>query len=521
LDEKVRRILVRPQPPFSRDVDRRQLAALVWLHLTLVFRPVIDTSTGKVRQRPFFTQVVSNGMIAGMFTLNISGFDLRSYLILTFTAALSMAAFAVLPDTLEVARNRLEVLYSKPVGPNTFMAARAASIGSLAGFIATAFAWIPLVAARGLFDLSWLLIVGLYFVLIVGAFSASTAWLSLLQFSSRWLSVERMRRISLALLMIVMLASNVLTIVAREALRGAPPLHSSIVVRMLPSAWFAELLVADFEPIANAQRLGVLFVLMFSGSLFFGLDRSLRQPRWIEGLLSPEATPERPSRRVLIIEALAPLFGTAMTGVAALVFLAGNRDDETRFRLLAMQASFVLLTVFFALAAPPLLAVSGAVGFLLLIEALRLAQQSAHAQATWILFAAPVVGRDLLGGLWLAVFIKDFVLVLLAVGVVFFSHHPPELALVLTLGYLALGHLMAALWCTFHPVVPLAAEHSVSFAVTLILSQVIAAIAALAYAFIITAPIVFSALAVALLFGTGQLIFHRAGRTFGQGEYPF
>jgi hypothetical protein len=454
-------------------LDRGQLGALIRLLLGQGLRGGVDPSTG-VRGNPLRQLMFSMSILGLTFTPNAwRCTDLPAYLVLLFAAVLTMVLLAIVPETQEVRERHVEILGSKPIARRTLFAARGAMLAVLASLIATAFSLIPLTAGGLRFSAPWPRLLLIYACLVAGAFVSAVTGLLLVTLGLRLWPPERVRRLSQTTLVLFLVGMTVVSILATPMLTSRYAAGATFsaggALELLPSTWFVRLAVGGGpHPVAAGAGALMLLALAIVLGLGYGLDRLL--PSFAESAPVPMAHATSPlACRFLRTLRRAPILGrlclpAASGSIAEAIVLSARREEVSRTRDLG---SHLMAAVFFVLSfsvVPPL--VAGSL-FLYLaiaaaIEGARAARQSSTPAASWIFVATPLRPSEIVRGIEAAVFLRSAALPLLLLFVLTLRQHPPALAVLLAVGYLASVRVALTAMVAVDPGPPLSRETVVS-----------------------------------------------------------
>ena len=463
----------RPKAPLEGEVDWQQLRAIVELTLKQGFRGALKPGTSR-RVHPIRQLVISMCFVGLFFSTSVKRCeDLPTYLIFLFTTAFAIVALSVLPDTLDGRRRNVELLNSKPIASSTLLAARAVNLLIISGLITTSFAAAPLAGAKWSFACSWILVSGLFLLLLIGSFAVVVISLTALVFAAQWLNLDRLRTFAQFLLLtinlgLIGLSFFSMTEMARGSLTSQISLASIPYVKLLPSAWFADLLVSNFGITANLERAGALLVFGAAVLIATRLDLGKRYPSLIDRLLEPEHRPATRPLAVSLLEAVIriPLAGPRIVpaqpfAVATLILTATHREVMSRLKILAPRVTLIAVFILSVslgnrYVSPLILAFYGFIG---LITGYELIKQSSQPEASWPLLAAPIDASQILRAMRLVIALKYFLLPAVLVTIAAFLTNPPVLAAVLILCYAVETRCVIALLVLMSPALPLSREH--------------------------------------------------------------
>ena len=449
-------------------VDAAQLRVLAQLSLREMLRAGTDATTG-AKGNPLQQIVFSMGFLGAMFALNTPRFaDARSLLAALFAFTSGTIALAILPDTFDVRERKLELLRSKPVTGQTFMAARALTLLAIATFMALCLGTPGLVAAALRFDLGLWAALFLLAALVATAFAAVLTWLSCALFLALWLGVERLRLVTQTVLVCVTIGVSLMSLASlplgvlpsfQTAALGEHPL-----VRALPSTWFVGLVLpaAPWEgPLALAVLAGAAFVnLRLDGDrlyarYFENLGRDARAPA-----PTLSSTLLRGAARVPVAGRL--LLPRASLATALLILAVGSREETSRLKSLAprlLQVLFFGLALYEPGALMPVSLVA-ITGFFCLIDGITAVGQGVNPGAAWLCRGTPVPAGQLVHGMRAAVYAKYFLLAAILAGVVLFRSLPPGSAAVLLVVYHVHASLIVSCLLLLRPTLPLSLDQT-------------------------------------------------------------
>jgi hypothetical protein len=453
-------------PPDAHRIDPLQLRTLVWLGLKQSLGPGTDASTGS-KGNPLLQVVLSMNLIGVVLAMNVSrSADLPSFLVLVFAAAFVIVVLAVNPDAEEVQQRRQEIVGSKPIAPRTLVAARAIVLLVIAGLVALCLGLVPIAVALARFRYSWPRAGATYLSLALGSASAAILWLAALMVSARWVSLERIRKTSQLLLVVVMTAVTVLSLGWIPGTNGTFSVSARPGLLLLPSSWFATLwlpepLPSPFPPAAAALALMMGAVLVGARGV---IDR--HYPNFADqGAVAVKRPPRSLMAPLLGLTARLPLLGSLLLpppvqAIATAVVTAAQREDVSRAKVLGPQA---LAVVAFAVG------LSGAqlsatltmlvyLGFSAVIDGLQVIRQSSHPAASWVFHGAPVSGRELVRGVTLALSLRFLAVPAVLLAILLLRSYPPPLAAVSAVGYLGAARLLVPLGLLLRPAYPLSQE---------------------------------------------------------------
>ncbi|HLG16386.1 MAG TPA: hypothetical protein VJH03_18045 [Blastocatellia bacterium] len=477
-------------------IDRQQLRALIRLNLKQSFRGVLKPGTGR-RSHPIRQIVFSMGFIGLLFSTGAMRCeDLATYLVLLFSAAFAIVALSVLPDTLDGRRRNVEIISSKPIAPATSLAARTINLLVVASLVVGSFALAPLVSAVLVFKCGPALVAGLVLLLLLGSFAVVVISLTTLVVAARWFNLDRLRVVAQFLLVAINLGLMGLSFLAmgslaRDKEAGGLSLTSAPLVKLLPSAWYADWLVSDFGTVANLERAGA--VLFLAGALWVALrlDIGRRYPQLIDRLLAAD---ERPAARPFTVRLLELLRGLPLVGrwlappqpaaVASLILTLTQREVMSRIKILVPR---VILIVFFVVSvtagdryfSPLIIAFYGFMG---MIDGCEIIKHSSEPAAGWLLAAAPADARQILRGMRLAITLKYFALPAVLVTTALFIADKPMLAALFAISYLVEARCLVSLVYLMSPALPLSRDHATARQFTSVaLSLAVTVITTIAY----------------------------------------
>jgi hypothetical protein len=420
---------------------------------------------------PLKQMITSMALMGVVFSANVRlCADAGTFLILLFTTGFMMVALAIMPDTYDVRQRNMELLHSKPISHRTHATASTSVLFFYAFLIAACFSFAPLIATRITFGSSLWLIAGTFLMLHLGTFAFVVLWLMLILFASMFLSLDRLRSMAQLLLIVAYLGTLVASgalFFAREEVEPIVSLTSNSAVRFLPSAWFATFLTSGFDPPAILQRMGVVILVGLAILVSFKLDLRKSYPNLIEKLTQQSA---RPARRPLSVRLLSIMRRTPIAGrrlipdqafaTASLILTAGQREEASRMRTLGptlmLIVSFVAALVLSSGLVPSLLVTF--YGFMLVVDGSTTVKSSSHSSASWLFHAIPIDPAQLIKGVRIVILLRYFALAGVLGSVCLFLNHPPLLATVLSLGYLAEASLLITLQLGAFPTIPLSQE---------------------------------------------------------------
>ncbi|HEU4386843.1 MAG TPA: hypothetical protein VFV34_03535, partial [Blastocatellia bacterium] len=267
-------------------------------------------------------------------------------------------------------------------------------------------------------------------------------------------------------------------------------------IKLLPSAWFADFLVSNFDISANLERTGALLVFIGAVLIATRLDLGNRYPKLIDRLLEPEHRPANRPLTVSLLDAVSrvPIAGRRIVSaqpfaVATLILTTTQREVISRLKILAPR---IMLIAMFIISislgnryvSPLMLAFYGFIGVL---TGCDLIKQSAQPEASWPLLAAPIDARQLLRGMRLVITMKYFLLPAVLVSIAMFITNPPALAALLSLCYLVETRCVISLLLLIGPALPLSREHATAGQLTGVgASMVVALVTTVGYVVIVT-----------------------------------
>jgi hypothetical protein len=454
--------------PRAGRVDAVHLRVLARLSLREMLRSGTDATTG-AKGHPLQQILLSMGFLGVMFALNAPRFaDARSLLAALFAFTSGTIALAILPDTFDVRERKLEILRSKPVTGQTFMAARALTLLAVAAFMALCLGTPGLVAAVLRFSLGASVGLGLLAALVACAFAAVLAWLSCALFLALWLGVERLRLVTQTVLVCVTIGVSLMSL-ASLPLGVFPTFHTAALgdhplVRALPSSWFVGLVLpaAGWEPpLALALLAGAALVNL-------RLDGDRLYARYFENL-GRDARAAAPTLSSLLLRQVArlPVAGRILLprpalATALLILAVGSREETSRLKSLAPR---LLQLLFFGVALyerDALIPVSlvAITGFFCLIDGTTAVSQGVNPGAAWVCRGTPVPAGRLVHGMRSAVYAKYFLLAAVLLTVVLLRSHPPLAALVLLAAYHLLASLIVSCLLILRPSLPLSLDQT-------------------------------------------------------------
>jgi hypothetical protein len=449
-------------------VDGGQLRALALLSLRELLRPGTDATTG-TKGNPLFQIVFSMGFLGTMFALNTQRFaDARSLLAALFAFTSGTIALAILPDTFDVRERKLEILRSKPITGQTFMAARALTLLAVAAFMAVCLGTPGLLAATLRFGLGAFAPVLLLGALVASAFAAVLTWLAAALFLALWLGVERLRLLTQTVLVCVTVGVSLMSL-ATLPLGVFPEFHTTSLathplVRALPSTWFLGLV----QPGARWEAPLAVAVLAAAMAVNFRLDGDRLYARYFENLGrdARAATPTLSSWLLRSVGRL-PLIGPFVLppqalATARLILAVGSREETSRLKSLAprlLQLLFFALALYRPGALMPLSLVA-ITGFFCLLDGITAVGQGVNPSAAWVCRGAPITAGQLVHGMRAAVYARYFLLAAILAAVVLFRAVPPFAALILLAVYHLHASLVVSLMLILRPTLPLSLDQT-------------------------------------------------------------
>jgi hypothetical protein len=451
-------------------IDLRQLLAVLRLVLGQMLRPGRDVSTGS-KGRPLLQLAFSMGLLGALFIPNAwRTANLESYVVLLFGMVLLLVALLVLPETHEARQRNIEVLHSRPVPQRTLVVARVLTLTVMTSLISGVLGLTALSAVVWHFGASVWRMLGLLLALQLGTFAIAGLWVSGYNIALRWISVTTWRRVSQSLLMLLMFAVMMGNVVFPPAHGDRPlGLERMWIFEVLPSTWFARLALPGLGLREMAECLAAVVLLSTAVALLL----SARVARRYGQLLEQQAYGSQgEARSGWVVGALttlsrlplvrAWLHSGPVLGMASAGLTLTKREEIARLKTLSMR---VVVAAFFAMG---MLGFGRDLAFFMVtyavwwttMDGMDVLRQSAHAGASWILYKAPLRGRDVLRAIEVAVVVRSVAFPLLLFAILATQAFPLRLSLLFVAGMAVLVRLVMVGDVIARPVLPLSREQS-------------------------------------------------------------
>jgi hypothetical protein len=442
-----------------------QALTIVRISFAEDLRPVTSSRGKKIN--PLWNLIIGVALVGAVFSISEKSVgSYNNYLLLLFFSVFSLVAFNILPNTNEVRQKFIEIFHSKPISDKTFLVSRSLLILSFTFLISTCFSFFPLIAIKLNHEVSLLHIIAMYLSILLGSFSLSIIWQGVVLQLLRWLQLSVIRQFSALITVSVSLLVTVLCSGLIPVFKNAD-LTQSLLLKLIPSTWFASFFI--YETGNDFWLLRICGIVM----LLIAVVCCLIQPNKLnsdvkEKLTTLEETKTTLPLSVILLDAsrkfplINKIIPDPIAHLSKIMLTVSGRDGADKLKLMASR--YILLLSF---AVTFIFGSDLSLQFVLLqlgvtdiLSGLNNFQYSADARASWLYIASPISKKELIKSIWISLFFKHVLLVMLLISTASLMHSASYTTVFNLLYFLLNIRLLFSLIFYIRPFYPQSNEHS-------------------------------------------------------------